>query len=101
MIYTDRIRARLVQLGVFSLLIVTGIGATSVWALSHQNAQLARAGTLAQALLKHGEIDMLHDTLRADVYAALKADRSDEASMAKVRRDVTRHVALINQLAAA
>lgn len=92
MIYAERIRKSLILLGGLSVLILGTTGATGVWAVGRLNGQLERAGVLSQALLKQGEIDMLHDTLRGDVLAVLNLARGDRRGREAVNRDTARHV---------
>jgi signal transduction histidine kinase/CheY-like chemotaxis protein/HPt (histidine-containing phosphotransfer) domain-containing protein len=74
------------------VLILGATGATGVWAVGRLNGQLARAGVLSQALLKQGEIDMLHDTLRGDVLSVFSVSRGDRAHREAVTGDTARHV---------
>jgi signal transduction histidine kinase/CheY-like chemotaxis protein/HPt (histidine-containing phosphotransfer) domain-containing protein len=97
-IYAERIKKRPVLLGGLSVLILGATGATGVWAVGRVNARLDRAGTLSQALLKHGEIDMLHDTLRGDVLTVLNLSRGDLHGRADIERDTGRHVARLKLL---
>jgi hypothetical protein len=88
----------LILLGGLSVLILGATGATAVWAVGRVTARLDRAGTLSQALLKHGEIDMLHDTLRGDVLTVLNLSRGDLHGRADIERDTVRHVARLKLL---
>ena len=58
--------------------------------------------TMSSALLNHSQADMMHDALRADVLAALRAGaKNDAALMAQVRADLDDHEKLFRESMAA
>jgi signal transduction histidine kinase/CheY-like chemotaxis protein len=75
------------------LLVVTGAG---VRCLTHLSRDLVRSGALTQALVEQTDVDMLHDTLRGDAFAAAQSELAS-ARGAAARAEVERHYAVLNR----
>jgi len=83
----------LAALGVCALLVVAGTGVRCLTLLSHD---LVRSGQLNEGLIAQTDVDMLHDTLRGDAYAAAETDPAGPQA-AVARAEVTRHSRLLDQ----
>ncbi len=74
------------------------VGGTGFWATERQTAALQEVVITATALRNHLRADMMHEALRADVLAALKAaGESDAAAVEAVQAALREHVASFRQ----
>jgi methyl-accepting chemotaxis protein len=92
------IRTRLHLLGaatVFFMLAVGLLGWTGIATMIH----MSQTATLySDALRTQGDADMMHDALRADVLAALRAGgQHDEAAFRTVNDDVAKHIGIFEK----
>jgi signal transduction histidine kinase/CheY-like chemotaxis protein len=82
----------LAAVGVATLLIVAGAGWQS---LSRLSKDLVESRQLSDGLVEQTDLDMLHDTLRGDAFAAASSEAAEPRDGA--RADVELHWRLLNQ----
>ena len=86
------VRKRLIGFAAASLIFVTIIAGTAFWVLSQLTAAMSDIVLTSTALRTEMQADMMHDALRADVFAALHAGRSgDETGKRAVMTDIGDH----------
>jgi len=73
MLKSMSIRRKFVAFGGLMALIALIIGAIGYWGIARQTDELGGVVTTSSALRNHLESDMMHDALRADVLATLRA----------------------------
>ena len=96
--YTAQIRRHLIALGVLSAAILSVTGGAGYWAISFVNQQLTGASALSASLRTQGDIDMLHDTLRGDVFSSLSSVEVDGKGTPAIRSYTATHVAKLRSL---
>ena len=89
------IKNRFILAGALILLLCAGSAGSGIWAASRLSDQLVQSDRAASLLRNHLTADMMHDALRADVYAALlvASGRSD-IKIEEVKADLAEHSAL-------
>lgn len=86
------VRQRLVGFAIASLMFITIIAGTGYWVSSQLTAALSEIVVSSTALRTQMQADMMHDALRADVFAALHAGRlHDKAGKEAVLIDIEDH----------
>ena len=76
----------------FATLLILGLGGATVREFQKTRASIQNIDTYHSALRNHLECDMMHDALRADVLAALRAGaQKDGAESKAVRDDIEEH----------
>jgi methyl-accepting chemotaxis protein len=80
---------RLIAMALLGVVGVAVVGVISRTGLSHVNSSMSEQVVTAKALRNHLEGDMMHDALRADVFASLLADTPDEVAL--VESDLAEH----------
>jgi methyl-accepting chemotaxis protein len=91
------IRKKLFGLGLITLVVGAAIWGLSYWGLSRTDEAMDAAAEAAEAQRNQMAADMMHDALRADVFAALLADKNDAEEIKRVRDDVAEHVKNIRE----
>jgi methyl-accepting chemotaxis protein len=89
------IKNRFILAGALILLLCAGSAGSGIWAANRLSNQLVQSDRSASLLRNHLTADMMHDALRADVYAALlvASGRSD-IKIEEVKADLAEHSAL-------
>lgn len=85
------ISKKLYVLGGAGLFMALAIGGTGYWAITQLNAGIAEVVTTSAALRNHLEADMMHDALRADVFAALLAQDDNETERQEIKTSLAEH----------
>jgi methyl-accepting chemotaxis protein len=86
------LRHRLITVTAMGLLFVTMIAGTGYWVITQITGAMSGIVTTSTALRQQMQADMMHDALRADVYAALYAGRTaDEAGKNELLQDLDLH----------
>ncbi|WP_425450191.1 methyl-accepting chemotaxis protein [Virgifigura deserti] len=99
---TLSIRQKFYCFGALAIILLVGVGLIGFWGMSRQTATLSDVVVTATALRNHLESDMMHDALRGDVLAALRAGpEASKAEQQAVRRSFDEHVALFRDRVAA
>ncbi len=83
------IRSRLLALTVCATIALLALTAFAVWRFAGLSDALRAAENTNTAVHAHGELDMMHDALRADALAALATQ--DPAEIARTRQDLAVH----------
>ena len=87
------IQQKIFATSVVTVVMLVLISVVSYLGISRQTAELGGVVITSSALRSHLEADMMHDALRADVLAALRAGRDGtEASRQEVLTDLAEHV---------
>jgi len=87
-----KIKTQVIVLGITGILLVLIVGALSIYAKRKVDVALEANTLLTTVLRNHGEADMMHDSLRGDVYEAVLAGLSGDAEHIKeVRKEFTEH----------
>jgi len=90
------IRTRLIGFCLLGILLAALIGLVGYWSGEKQNGALADVAINFSALRNHLESDMMHDALRADVLAALRAGHRPDRPPSEdqgIREDLREHAA--------
>ncbi len=89
-----KIKTQLMVLGITGIALVLAIGALSVHSKRNVDVALEANTLLTTALRNHGEADMMHDSLRGDVYeAVLSGIRGDAEHIKEVQKEFAAHAA--------
>jgi methyl-accepting chemotaxis protein len=86
---------RLLGLGAVGVALVLAVGGAAWWGLARTGAANARIVTSVAALRGQGDVDMMHDAIRADVLAALVAAESGPGESQRIAADLRQHTGLI------
>jgi methyl-accepting chemotaxis protein len=78
---------RLLGLGAVGVALVLAVGGMAAWGLARANAANERIVTGVAALRGQGDVDMMHDAIRADVLAALVAAEGGGAETGPAERE--------------
>lgn len=90
------LRQKLVGFGLVSLAFMLVIAATAYWSTSRLIKEMNNMSTITTALRQQMLADMMHDALRADVYAAIYAGRiKDDEQKQTVFNDVSEHARIL------
>lgn len=73
------IRTKIIFLGVFSLLMIIGMGISALWSEHVLETVIKDQSINSKILANHAETDMMHDGIRGDVLFALKAANEGNA----------------------
>ncbi|KAF7600302.1 MAG: hypothetical protein CGU28_06665 [Candidatus Dactylopiibacterium carminicum] len=73
---------------ILSLVFTALVGQINVARMESSNAAVLETGRLARV---QGDVDMMHDAIRADVYKALLAAQRQESDLASARDDFAKH----------
>lgn len=86
------IKSQLILFGAASAVFITGLGAASLYAVKEQQTALATTTRDAVAMRHHQQGDMMHDALRADVFAGMLAAKAGQAAgIAEAAKDALEH----------
>lgn len=92
------LRQRLLGFGFISLLFMLIIAGTSYWATSQLTKSMSVMSMTTTALKQQMMADMMHDALRADVYAAMYAGKTnDPEEKETVKNDLAEHVQVLQE----
>lgn len=87
-----RIQTQFIALGVIGILLMLMVGGFSIYSKHKVDAVLEANAILTTALRNHSEADMMHDSLRGDVYEAVVAGlRNDAEHIKEVKKEFTEH----------
>lgn len=76
------------------LVFLTATGLASLWAADRQGRALKEVEEASALIQTHMTADMMHDAIRGDVLAILRAtDRGDQAAVRQARSDLAEHKA--------
>jgi methyl-accepting chemotaxis protein len=89
-----KIKTQLIVLVITGIALVLITGALSVYSKRKVDVALAANAMLTSTLRNHSEADMMHDSLRGDVYeAVLAGQRHDTAHIKEVQKEFAEHAA--------
>ncbi|MCE4557711.1 methyl-accepting chemotaxis protein [Roseateles cellulosilyticus] len=92
MTMTWHVRHRLLALSLLGLAFVLGTGTVGYLSLQQMAGMAARQSLASEALRSQMEADMMHDTLRSDVLAALlAASKQQDNELAAAAKDIREH----------
>ena len=87
-----KIKTQLVILGAAGALVILLIGGLSLYTKHQVDIVLEANAVLTTALRNHSEADMMHDSLRGDVYeAVISGIRNDAAHIKEVQKEFAEH----------
>jgi methyl-accepting chemotaxis protein len=86
------IRAKFVTVGAVLFAVSAASGWVSLWSNGALSASLAQNTLFASGLRHQGEADMMHDALRADLYRALHAARTEPKLRPEIEKDLQEHL---------
>jgi methyl-accepting chemotaxis protein len=86
---------RLLALGAVGVALVLAVGGTAYWGLRQAEGANERIVTAVAALRSQGDVDMMHDAIRADVLGALVGAEGGGESRERIDADLREHTALI------
>jgi methyl-accepting chemotaxis protein len=87
-----KIRTQLIALGATGVLLVLITGALSIYSKRSVDVALDANTLLTTVLRNHSEADMMHDSLRGDVYeAVLAGTRNDAAQIKETQKEFAEH----------
>jgi methyl-accepting chemotaxis protein len=76
------------------LALLTATGLASLWVANHQSEALVQVEEASALIQQQMTADMMHDAIRGDVLAILRAaDRGDQAAIKQARADLVDHKA--------
>jgi methyl-accepting chemotaxis protein len=85
------VRKKIWGLGSITVVFAMGIWFSAYWGVTRMDATMDVTAGAAEAQRNQMGADMMHDALRADVLAALLADRRNSEEVKTVREDVATH----------
>ncbi|SHL23443.1 methyl-accepting chemotaxis protein [Phytopseudomonas punonensis] len=85
------IRQKMLACGAVSIVATLLVGGIGLWGQAQLGQALIANEINANALRNHMDGDMMHDALRADVFAAFLTAPGDSAAAAQVRDDLKEH----------
>ncbi len=89
-----KIRTQLLALGLTGIALISIVGALSLYAKRKVDVALEANTLLTTVLRNHGEADMMHDSLRGDVYEAVLAGiNGDTEHIKEVQKEFAEHAA--------
>ncbi|NOT56682.1 MAG: HAMP domain-containing protein [Deltaproteobacteria bacterium] len=89
---------KLMALNCTGFLIVVIVGMVGYQGTSQLDRKMDELLLISQALRNHVQADMLHDTLRTDVFQALFAAEHRPEEEAQIKRDLSRHIKEFREL---
>lgn len=90
------LRSKVLSISVAAVILILIVGGGAVQQLQRMIANQASMSIAQQALRKQVEADMMHDAIRSDVLAALRASvRKDTAEAATVKTALMGHIKII------
>ncbi len=87
------IRHQAIGISAITLIVTAIIVGLTGWMLASLHGTIEQNATAALALRNHMQADMLHDALRADVYAALYAARNEPSRKSDLIAEMEEHAA--------
>ncbi len=91
------IKTKLLATIIFSSLITMAVGFTGYMASRNLIESNKQTAILSELIRDHMEIDMMHDALRADVYAAFfSSSKQDNSLLERTKKDVDEHAKSIH-----
>lgn len=95
------IRQQALGLSAVTFFVAAIIAVLLTWTIAAMHATIEANAAAAQALRNHMRADMVHDGVRADVYAALAAAAHDPTRRAAIETDLAEHVTTFREAIAA
>lgn len=97
-----KIQTQLIALGATGVALILLVGGLSIYTKHQVDVALEANAVLTTALRNHSEADMMHDSLRGDVYEAILAgNRGDTSHIKEVQKEFAEHAANFRERLAA
>jgi len=94
------VRKKILGIGLIAVVSVVVIWLAAYWGLSQADRAMDAAAEAAEAQRNQMGADMMHDALRADVFAALLTEKNKAEEQKAVREDLAEHAKNIRTLMA-